>query len=201
MARTIASSLTIGLTLALAAVLSPAGATGEQDEKKPAADQFTATVISPNAPGLNGSSVQVWIESYSSDDVLGTLVKTLAEKGQTGLLDSMKDLHVGTIKVGTNSAIPISVARQRPNEDGSRTLFIATARPFAGFPESAGMPIEQYPFGFVKLNVPAGDAKGDGTIVGAAQLELDAATKSLSIKGSGTQPGRLSNVKAVKPKS
>lgn len=190
----------IVLALLCTSLAPTAFAEEKSAETKPPVEQFTANVISMNAPGVNGSRVQIWIESWTPDDVAQSLVQTLAEKGQTGLQDALADLHVGTIKVGTNSGYPISVARQKINADGTRTIFLATNRPFAGFVQAAGTQIQQYLFGFVKLNLPASGGAGDGTIVAAAQLDLDAATKALSVKGAGTQPGRLSNVKAVKPK-
>lgn len=54
-----------------------------------------------------------------------------------------------------------------------------------------------HPFGFVKLSLPA-KGRGTGTIVGAAQLDLDPTTKLLSLKGAGTWLSGLSDVKTAK---
>ena len=177
--------------LALALVLTPAVA----KDKKKMAEDITGTLISMTAPGAMGSRVQIYVESYTDDATAEGLIKTLSEQGQRALLDKVTDLRVGTIKVGTSNGYPISVARQRKAEDGSRTIVLATSRPFVGFAPQAGTRIEDYPFGLVEIKLAA-DGTGEGTLVGAAQLAFDPATKDLSVKTYATQPSRLSNVKA-----
>ncbi|HJQ97260.1 MAG TPA: hypothetical protein VJ826_03045 [Candidatus Polarisedimenticolaceae bacterium] len=176
-----------------ALLLSPAVA----KEKKKMADQFTGTLVSMTAPGAMGSRVQIWIDSYTPDDVAEGLIKTLSEQGQRALLDKVTDLDVGRIRVGTSNGYPISVARQRVAADGSRTIVLATSRPFVGFAPNAGTRIEDYPFGLIELKLAA-DGTGEGTLVGAAQLAFDPTTKDLSVKTYATQPSRLTTVKPVK---
>jgi hypothetical protein len=179
--------IVLGLVLLLAAV--PAGA-----EKKPMADEFTGVFISMNAPDAMGSQVRVWVESYTADDVAQKLAATLAESGQKGLLDAITDLRIGTIRIGTASGYPISVARQRPNADGSRTVFLATSRPLVGFQPRPGAKIDDYPFGIIELKLGP-DGKGEGTIVGAAQLSFDESKRNLNIASYATEPGRISDLK------
>jgi hypothetical protein len=179
--------------VAFALLLSPAVA----KEKKKPAEQLTGTLVSMNAPGAMGSRVQIWIEAYTDDATAEGLIKTLSEQGQRALLDKVTDLHVGTIKVGTNNGYPISVARQRVASDGSRTVVLATSRPFVGFAPNAGAKMDDYPFGLIELKLAA-DGTGEGTLVAAAQLAFDPATKDLSVKTYAVQPSRLTNVKPVK---
>jgi hypothetical protein len=178
--------------VAFALLLSPAVA-----KERKMADQFTGTLVSMTAPGAMGSRVQIWIEQYTDDATAEGLIKTLTEQGQNALLDKVTDLHVGTIKVGTSNGYPVSVARQRVAADGSRTIVLATSRPFAGFAPAAGTRIQDYPFGLVELKLAA-DGTGEGTLVGAAQLAFDPATKDLSVKTYAVQPSRLTSVKPVK---
>jgi hypothetical protein len=180
--------------VALGLLLSPAVA---KDEKKKMADQFAGTLVSMNAPGAMGSRVQIWVESYTDDATAEGLIKTLSDQGQRALLDKVTDLRAGTIRVGTSNGYPISVARQRVAADGSRTVVLATSRPFVGFAPNAGTRIEDYPFGLIELKLAA-DGTGEGTLIGAAQLAFDPATKDLSVKTYATQPSRLTNVKPVK---
>jgi|RhiMethySRZTD1v2_1073278.scaffolds.fasta_scaffold294924_2 hypothetical protein len=185
----------ISSLLAGVLVLFPAVA----KDKKKMADEITGTLINMDAPGAMGSRVQIWVESYTPDDVAEGLIKTLSEQGQRALLDKVTDLHVGTIRVGTSNGYPISVARQRVAPDGSRTIVLATSRPFVGFAPNAGTRIDDYPFGLIELKLGA-DGTGEGTLVGAAQLAFDPTTKDLSVKTYAVQPSRLSNVKVAKPK-
>jgi hypothetical protein len=180
--------------VAFAMLLSPAVA---KDEKKKMADQLTGTLVSMNAPGAMGSRVQIWIEEYTADDVAASLVKTLAEQGQQALLNAVTDHRAGTIRIGTSNGYPIAVARQRVAADGTRTVILATDRPFAGFAPAAGTRIQDYPFGIIELKLAA-DGTGEGTLVGAAQVSLDPETKMLGIKTYATQPSRLTSVKPVK---
>ena len=184
--------------LAFALALSPALAPAK--DKKKMADEFTGTLISMEVSAAMGKRVQIWVESYTPDDVAEGLIKTLSEQGQRPLLNAVTDLRVGTIKLGTSNGYPISVARQRVQPDGSRTVVLVTSRPFVGFAPAAGTRIDDYPFGLIELRLAA-DGTGEGTIVGAAQLAFDKATKDLSVKTYATQPGRISSVKAAQPKS
>jgi hypothetical protein len=167
-------------------------------DKKPMADEFTAVFISMNAPGAMGSPVQIYIESYTADDVTATLAKTLKEKGQMALVNALPSTRCGTIRIGTADGYPINVARQRVNADGSRTVFAVSNRPFVGFQPQGGTRIQDYPFGVIELKLDA-TGKGEGQIIGSAQLSFDADNTNLNIASYAVQPGRLSDVK-TKPK-
>jgi hypothetical protein len=161
--------------------------------KKPAVDEFTAVFISMNVPGAMGKQVQIWIESYTPDDVAQMLATTLQDKGQRALIDAMPETRAGTIRIGTTDGYPISVARQRKNDDGSRTIYLASNKPFVGLAVSGGGNAINYPFGFVQLDLKA-DGTGSGTIIGAASLLFDD-RKNLTVGMAEVQPGRLSDVK------
>jgi hypothetical protein len=170
-------------------------------DKKPMADEFTGVFISMNAPGAMGSPVQIWIESYTADDVTTTLAKTLEEKGQQALVNALPSTRCGTIRIGTADGYPVNVARQRVNADGSRTVFAVSNRPFVGFEPQGGTRIQDYPFGVIELQLDAA-GKGEGQIIGAAQLSFDADKKNLNIASYAVQPGKISDVKTrPKPKS
>jgi hypothetical protein len=175
----------------LASLVAPAFA---KEEKKPVADEFTGVFISMNTPGAMGDPVQIWINSYTADDAAKNLALTLDQKGQPGLLDAILNLEVGRLRIGTSMGYPISVARQRVNADGSRTVFLVSNRPFVGFQPQGGTRIEDYPFGVVELKLDA-QGKGEGQIIGSAQLSFDETKKNLNIASYAVQPGRISDVK------
>jgi len=163
------------------------------EEKKPMADEFTAVFISMNAPGAMGKPVQIWVEAYTPDAVAQSLAATLQEKGQVALLNALPTTRAGTIRIGTSDGYPVSIARQRKNADGSRTVFLASNKPFAGLAVAEGGNALNYPFGFVQLELKA-DGTGTGTIIGAASLTFDQ-QKNLTVSMAQAQPGRLSDVK------
>jgi hypothetical protein len=186
------------VTVAVLAVLALLAVPVLAEEKKPLADEFTGVFISMNAPGAMGSPVQIYIESYTPDDVTTSLAKTLEEKGQQALVNALPGTRCGTIRIGTADGYPISVARQRVNADGSRIVFAVSNRPFVGFQAQAGTRIQDYPFGVIKLSLDA-EGKGEGQIIGAAQLSFDEDKKNLNIASYAVQPGRISDVK-TRPK-
>jgi hypothetical protein len=167
------------------------------EETKPI-DEFTAVFISMNAPGAMGKPVQIWIESWTSDDVASQLATTLEEKGQMALVNALPNTRVGTIRIGTSDGYPISVARQRMTANG-RVVLLASNKPFVGFAIAEGGNALNYPFGFIQLDLNA-DGTGTGTIIGAASLSFDA-QKNLTVASQAAQPGRLSDVKERKPKA
>ena len=165
--------------------------------KRPMADEFTAVFISMNAPGAMGKPVQIWIESYTPDDVAESLMTTLQTKGQVALVHALPDTRAGTIRIGTSDGYPISIARQRTTENG-RMVIMASNRPFVGIAQG-GVAAVDSPIGYIQLNLKA-DGTGEGTIIGAAEVVVDA-NRNLTIKSEAVQPGRLSDVKTKKKES
>jgi hypothetical protein len=181
---------TLVIALAVAACLSAPTLA----EKKPTVDEFEAVFISMNAPGAMGSPVDIWVNEYTTDDVAQKLAATLDQKGQQALLNEILDLHVGQLRIGTSTSYPISVARQRVNADGSRIVVLVSNRPFVGFQPQGGTRIQDYPFGVVEIKLDA-QGKGEGQIIGSAQLSFSEDKKNLNIASYAVQPGRLSDVK------
>lgn len=190
----IESRFAIAVVAVFALLAVPVGAA----EKKPMADEFTAVFISMNAPGAMGSPVQIWIESWTPDDVASSLATTLQEKGQMALVNALPSTRVGTIRIGTSDGYPISIARQRTTADG-RVVLLASNKPFVGFAIAEGGNAANYPFGFIQLELKA-DGTGTGTIIGAASISFDD-KKNLTVASQASQPGRLSDVKERKPKN
>jgi len=163
-------------------------------EKETLVDRFEAVFISMNAPGAMGSRVEIWIDQYTPDDVAQKLVADLEQKGQQEVFNEVTKLQAGRLQIGTSNAYPIAVARQRQNDDGSRTVFLVSSRPFAGFEARGGSKIEDYPFGIIELKLDS-EGKGEGQIIGAAQLSFDKATRHLNVASYAVEPGRLSDAK------
>ncbi len=179
------------LLLAFALLAAPAAA--EKKEKKPVVDQFTGTLVTmtgATASGL-GEQVTIWIDEYTSDDDAQSLMKTLADGGQTALRDALQNHRAGRLRVGMNTSYPVCVARQRIASDG-RVILLATNTPLTGFQIDQGLRSQDYPIGFIELRLKA-DGTGEGTVVGMAKVSFDE-NKNLKIASHGTQPSRLTGV-------
>jgi competence protein ComGC len=189
--------MTRRIAIAVVAVLVLLAVPVLAEDKKPMADEFTAVFISMNAPGAMGSPVQIWIENYTTDEVAESLMTTLQTKGQTALVNALPNTRAGTIRIGTSNGYPISIARKRQTADGT-VVIMASNRPFVGMTEG-GVAGAESPIGFIQLQLKA-DGTGTGTIIGAAQVSVDA-NKNLTVASEAVQPGRLSDVKERKPKT
>ena len=190
--------MTRRIAIAALAVLALLAVPALAADKKPMADEFTAVFISMNAPGAMGSPVQIWIENYTTDEVASSLMTTLQTKGQTALVNALPSTRAGTIRIGTSNGYPISIARKRQTADGV-VVMMASNRPFVGMTQG-GAAAADSPIGFIELQLKA-DGTGTGTIVGAAQVTVDA-NKNLTVASEAVQPGRLSDVKTkAKPKT
>ena len=133
----------------------------------------------------------------ASDDVAQSLKKTLAEKGQLALRDAMQELSAGRVRVGTNTATRIAVARQRIGTDG-RVILLATNTPMTNFQIQEGLRTQDYPVTFIELKLKA-DGTGEGTVVGFAQVSIDD-KQNLTVASMGIQPSTLANVETAKKK-
>lgn len=177
---------------ALTAITLLAAPVAAKKDKPPIADQFAGTLVAMSAPGAMGTRVTIWVDAYTADDVAESLATTLEQDGQKALVTAMEKLTAGRIRIGTGNSLPLAVARQHTAADGSRVVLLATNRPLQGFEIQQGLDSQQYPIGFVELKLGA-DGKGEGTIVGMAQLKMDA-SRHLSVASYATQPARLSAV-------
>jgi hypothetical protein len=185
------------IVIAVFAVLALLSAPVLAEDKKPMADEFTAVFISMNAPGAMGKPVQIWIESYTTDEVAESLMKTLETKGQTALVNALPNTRAGTIRIGTSDGYPISIARVRQTAEG-KVVIMASNRPFVGLTQG-GPAAAESPIGFIQLQLKP-DGTGTGTIIGAAEVSVDA-NRNLTVASEAVQPGRLSDVKERKPKA
>ena len=185
--------------LAAMALFAGSASAAEKKAKKPVVDQFTGTLVTvtgATAHGL-GDPVTIWIDAYTTDQVVDSLKKTLADKGQTALRDALQNYTAGRIRVGTNTSYRLAVARQRVSPEG-RVILLATNAPLNGYQIQPGLRTQDYPVAFIKLTLKP-DGKGEGTVVGLAKVAFDD-EKNLTIASYATQPSRLSDVQTVTKK-
>ena len=188
----------VPLLIVLTLLVAPTVA-AKKKELKPVVDEFTGTLVTNSGPttGEVSHQVTIWIEEYTTDDVAQSLMKTLADGGQTALRDALQNHRAGRLQVGKNTSYPLSVARQRIDFE-NRVVQLVTSSPLNGFPLSPGVRPQDYPIGFIEVKLRP-DGTGDGTVVGMAKLAFDR-EKNLRTAGYGTQSASLSNVVTVRKK-
>lgn len=185
--------------LAVMVLFAGSAPAAEKKAKKPVADQFTGTLVTvtgATARGL-GDPVTIWIDAYTTDQVVDSLKKTLADKGQNALREALQTHTAGRIRVGANTSYRLAVARQRVGPEG-RVILLATNTPLNGYQIQSGLRTQDYPVAFIKLTLKP-DGTGEGTVVGLAKVAFDD-EKNLTIASYATQPSRLSDVQTVTKK-
>jgi hypothetical protein len=181
---------------ALAAVLAIAGPSAQSNMAKP--EKFTAYAvdISNMSPGARTSPVDIVINRWSTDEERDRLLTVFREKGQDGLLEALQKLPVvGYINTPGSLRYDLHFARQRPDPDGGRMIFLMTDR-YIGAWEAVNRPRTiDYPFMLIQLKVDK-----DGTGEGKASIYTKITqTKdgTIELENFADQPVMLTQVRKV----
>jgi hypothetical protein len=184
------------LAAAVAAVLAMAMPAAQSNMAKP--EKFTAFAIdiSNMTPGARTTPVDIVINRWSTDEERDRLLTVFREKGQDGLLEALQKLPVvGYINTPGSLRYDLHFARQRPEPDGGRMIFLMTDR-YIGAWEAVNRPRTiDYPFMLIQLQV---DKDGNG--VGKASIYTKITqTKdgTIELENFADQPVMLTNVKKV----
>lgn len=161
-------------------------------------EKYTAFAvdISNTARRANASPVDITINRWSTDAERDQLLAVLREKGQDGLLEALQKLPVvGYINTPGSLRYDLHFARQRPEPDGGRMIFLMTDR-YVGAWEAINRPRTiDYPFTLIQLQV---DKNGSG--VGKASIYTKITqTKegTIELENFSNQPVMLNEVKKV----
>jgi hypothetical protein len=184
------------LAAVFAATLAVALPSAQSNIAKP--EKFTAFAIdvSNTAPRANTSPVDITIKRWSTDEERDQLLAVLREKGQDALLSALQKLPVvGSINTPGSLSYDLHFARQRPEAEGGRMIFLMTDR-YIGSWEAANRPRTiDYPFMLIQLQL---DKSSNG--VGKASVY----TKITQTKGGvielenfSNQPVMLNQVRKV----
>jgi hypothetical protein len=154
------------LAAACAAVLAIAVPSAQSNMARP--EKFTAFAvdISNTARGANTSPVDITIDRWSSDADRDRLLAIFRDKGQDALLDALQKLPVvGYINTPGSLRYDLHFARQRPEAEGGRMVFLMTDRYINAW-EAANRPRSyDYKFTLIQLEL---DKDGHG--VGKASI-------------------------------
>jgi len=178
---------------AIAVLLLAAGLSlAEEKAEKPKKETIQANVINLNA-GPKTGMLTIWIENYTSDEDAKRYLETFAEGGQDAVVKLwQKEKPVaGRMRFASTLGYDLRVARSIPNEKG-RLIRLVTDRPIQGFELMRGSRSQDYPIGWIEIQLDA-DGKGEGQMIAAAELTVQ--DGSLVFKSFGVQPMRITNAK------
>ena len=164
-----------------------------------APEKFTAFAvdISNTAPRANTTSVDVTINRWSTDAERDQLLSVFREKGQDALLAALQKLPVvGGLNTPGSLRYDIHFARQKPEAEGGRMIFLMTDRYITAW-EAANRPRTiDYPFTLVQLQLDK-DGKGVGKASIATKITQEA-DGTIALENFSSEPVMLNEVHRVK---
>jgi hypothetical protein len=188
------SALAVAAAVIAAAIAVPAA---QSNMARP--EKFTAFAvdISNTAPRANASVVDLQIKRWSTDAERDQLLKVFREKGQDALLSALQKLPVvGGVRAPGSLNYDIHFARQRPEADGGRMVFLMTDR-YIGAWEAMNRPRTiDYPFTLIQLQLDK-DGRGVGKASVATQITQDP-DGTIVLENFSSQPVMLNDVRPAK---
>lgn len=190
----------LALTLAAAAAavaLSSAAPEAQSNIARP--EKFTAFAvdISNTAPRATATAVDITITRWSTDEERDRLLSIFREKGQDALLSALQKLPVvGGIRTPGSLNYDIHFARQRPEAEGGRMIFLMTDRYINAWEAMNRPRTIDYPFTLIQLQL---DREGKG--VGKASIATkitQAVDGTIELENFSNQPVALNQVRPVK---
>jgi len=189
-------TLTAAMSAALVAV-SMALPAAQSNMAAP--EKFTAFAvdISNTAPRASTSSVDITINRWSTDAERDQLLSVFREKGQDALLSALQKLPVvGGLNTPGSLRYDVHFARQKPEAEGGRMIFLMTDRYVTAW-EAAHRPRTiDYPFTLIQLQVDKdGQGVGKASIATKITQEHDG---TIALENFSSQPVMLNEVHKVK---
>jgi hypothetical protein len=181
------------LTAVLAAGLAVAVPAAQSNMAKP--EKFTAFAVdtSVTAPRATATSVDITINRWSTDAERDRLLSIFHEKGQDGLLAALQKLPVvGYINSPGSLKYDLHFARQRPEAEGGRMVFLMTDR-YMGVWEAMNRPrTVDYPFTLIQLQLDR-EGKGVGKASVATKI-TETKDGTIELENFSNQPVALNDV-------
>lgn len=188
------------LAVAAAAILVAGSlATPAAQSNMAAPEKYTAFAvdISNTAPRAQASVVDISINRWSTDAERDQLLSVLRDKGQDALLSALQKLPVvGGIRTPGSLNYDIHFARQRPEAEGGKMVFLMTDRYITAWEARNRPRTIDYPFTLIQLQL---DKNGKG--VGKASIATKITQTSdnmIELENFSNQPVTLNEVRRVK---
>lgn len=185
------------LAVALAAAFAIALPSAQSNMAGP--EKFTAFAvdISNTARGANTTSVDITINRWSSEADRDRLLAIFRDKGQDALLDALQKLPVvGYLNTPGSLRYDLHFARQRPEAEGGRMVFLMTDRHVTVW-EAMNHPRRyDYKFTLIQLQLDK-DGKGVGKASIATKI-TQTKDGTIELENFSSSPVMLNDVHPVK---
>ena len=150
-------------------------------------------------------TIDITITRWSPMALRDNLLKTMVEKGQSGLLNLLQDQpeigrwrfpgYMGPdpnniYRLGT----PLRYAMNHPGEDGGRRIVVLTDR-IMGFQEVRNQPrTVDYPFTMMEMRFDK-SGKGEGRMLWYTQFDFNKKRNQLEVENYSSEPTRLNELR------
>ncbi len=144
------------------------------------------------------STVDITINTWSTEAIRQRLITTFNEKGPEKLLDALQDQKaVGFMRLPNTLGYDLRFARQSPLEEGGSRIIIVTDR-YISNAEARNQPrTMDYPFTLIEIHMKK-DGTGEGKMSVATKISLNKKDQTVELENYGSEPVRLTTIKIVK---
>ena len=185
------------IAAALAAGLFATAPAAQSNMAKP--EKLTAFAVdtSNTAPRANASPVDIIINRWSTDAERDRLLSVFRDKGQDALLAELQKLPVvGGIRTPGSLNYDLHFARQKPDAEGGRMVFLMTDR-YVSVWEAMNRPrTMDYPFTLIQLQLDK-DSRGVGKASIATKITQEP-DGTIDLENFSNQPVMLNDVRPAK---
>ncbi len=183
------------LVLAMVSAMATAIVAGAAIQRDPAGqrpEQFTGSLVNIERGARSSRPFVLSVDHYATDGEVQRMTGILAAKGPYSLRDELWKEQVGYLSIGGGIGFPVGAVLSQDTPDG-RTIRVFLNRRLSNFEVQNYTRSSKYPFTVVELHLDR-NGKGNGVLVGAAQMRLSGDT--LTVKSLGNLPVRLLAVRA-----
>ena len=161
--------------------------------------RFLGTIAVTSPTGWKTERVEIVVERWTKPEERDRMLTVLADKGDFGLAEVMREYDVGFVRIGMDSPWRLRSAAIWPVEGGFKVR-VATERPINFAETFSGARSQDYPIGIVELFVKD-DGEGQGGILVASQVRFDKEGR-LEVKAlpNSTGPHKITKVREAEPK-
>jgi hypothetical protein len=185
------------LGAALAAVVFAAAPAAQSNMAKPEKLTAFAVDISNTAPRATATPVDITINRWSTDAERDRLLSVFRDKGQDALLSTLQKLPVvGGITTPGSLRYDLHFARQRPEAEGGRMIFLMTDRYVTAWEAMNRPRTIDYPFTLIQLQLDK-NSKGVGKASIATKI-TQTADGTIELENFSNQPVSLNDVHPAK---